>query len=46
MCDIRSRIDPDALVIQDCGLNDETLSVLGKRVTKLFTARQCVIIVN
>ena len=31
-CDIRSRIDPDALVIQDCGLNDETLSVLGKRV--------------
>ena len=29
----RSRIDPEALVIQDCGLNDEHLSVMGKRVS-------------
>ena len=30
---ISTRIDPEALVIQDCGLNDEHLSVMGKRVS-------------
>ena len=29
----RSRINPEALVIQDCGLNDDALQTLGKRVS-------------
>ena len=30
----RSRINPEALVIQDCGLNDDALQTLGKRVSE------------
>ena len=38
----RSRIDPEALVIQDCGLNDEHLSVMGKRVSdSKFQSNNC-----
>ena len=33
----RSRINPEALVIQDCGLNDDALQTLGKRVSQDWT---------
>ena len=31
----RSKVNPDALVIQDCGLNDDALHVFGKKVRTL-----------
>ena len=40
----KSRINPEALVIQDCGLNDDALHVFGKKVKKkipFFVAKVC-----